>query len=207
MPRKAPKEVIEHRVTLGNFERDLLVKEMADSKENNLYVAGINQAGQIVGSGVLLWAAAAYFGINLVTDVKDKIDDFIDYSSTGISNAWMQVFGGFTPTEAAFITKLNDELNARIKEINRLELFDDVAIQGIMAQLKAGDIEYSTAQAMLAVVGETKEGYKAEREQIVEARTKLANFKAQKGQGALEIIMENWNEPGLEVLAEIILSW
>jgi len=180
---------------------------LADSKENNLYVAGINQAGQIVGSGVLLWAAAAYFGINLVTDVKDKIDDFIDYSSTGISNAWMQVFGGFTPTEAAFITKLNDELNARIKEINRLELFDDVAIQGIMAQLKAGDIEYSTAQAMLAVVGETKEGYKAEREQIVEARTKLANFKAQKGQGALEIIMENWNEPGLEVLAEIILSW
>jgi hypothetical protein len=62
MPRKAPKEVIEHRITLGNFEREVLTRTIKEERESRYWTAGINQIGQIAGSGVLLYGLIAYFG-------------------------------------------------------------------------------------------------------------------------------------------------
>ena len=187
MPRKAPKEVIEHRVTLGNFERDLLVKELADSKENKLYVAGINQVGQIAGSGVLLWAAAAYFGYNLISEVKDKIWAFADPISDGLSNMWLQTFGGLTPHEAAFIQKLNASLNQRVLELNAREQAKEQQIRAIQMALMSGDITFQEGKAALDVIGEVPSAETIEeRQAIVDARAKLATLKDELNQGFID---------------------
>ena len=53
MPRKAPdgKGVIEHRMTLGNFERTFLVEQIEKNRENALYnnvlsIVLVNMAGR-----------------------------------------------------------------------------------------------------------------------------------------------------------------
>lgn len=206
MPRKAPKEVIEHRITLGNFERDLVTKELADSKENKMYVAGINQVGQIAGSGVLLWGLAAYFGYNLIDEATDKVKAWINTTSTGLANGYSQVFGGLTASEAAWIAELNEQLNARVRELNRLEQLDEVAITGATAQLRAGVITYDMWKGILDAVGEIpKPEQLAERQAIVNARAKLARAKAIMGESWLENTIAGWNitTPG-SILAETI---
>ena len=77
MPRKAPdgKGVIEHRITLGNFERSTLLEQLKLQRENKLYASTIAQAGTIVGSGVLLWGIAGYLGINVLAKGREKFDD------------------------------------------------------------------------------------------------------------------------------------
>lgn len=205
MPRKAPKEVIEHRITLGNFERDLVTKELADSKENKLFVAGINQVGQIAGSGVLLWGLAAYFGYNLIDEMTDKVKSWINSTSTGLANTYAQVFGQLTAAEAAWIAEINEQLNVRVRELNRLEQLDEVAITGATAQMRAGVITYDMWKGILDAVGEIpKPEQLAERQAIVDARMKLARAKEIMGESWLANTIEGWNTPGTDILAETI---
>jgi len=51
MPRKAPdgKGVIEHRITLGNFERQQILDQLEKQRDNKLITAGISQIGAIAG--------------------------------------------------------------------------------------------------------------------------------------------------------------
>ena len=205
MPRKAPKEVIEHRVTLGNFERDLLVKQLADSKENKLYVAGINQVGQIAGSGVLLWAAAAYFGYNLVSEVKDRVNDFVDTSSTGLSNLWMQAFGGLTSKEANFISKATKALNLRIQELNAKEAVKEEQLRAIQMGLMNGTITFQQQLEMLDQLGDVPSAETiAEREAIVEAKEKLARLKSELGEGAFDGLIDGWPSFESDGIANLI---
>jgi len=193
VPRKAPKEVIEHRVTLGNFERDLLVKELTDSKENKLYVAGINQIGQIAGSGVLLWAAAAYFGYNLIEEVKDKISSFTNPISDGLSNIWLQTFGGLTPAEANFVGKINAALNQRVLELNAREAAKDQQIRAIQMALMSGDVTFQEGKAALDEIGEVPSSETIqERQSIVDARARLASLKAELDEGAYQNLIDGW---------------
>ncbi len=208
MPRKAPKEVIEHRVTLGNFERDLLVKELADSKENKLYTAGINQVGQIAGSGVLLWGLAAYFGYNLVSEATQKINGFIDKSSTGLADAWMMAFGGLTSKEAAFISRNNALLNERIRELNAKEAVKEEQLRAIQMGLMNGTITFQEQLVMLEQLGDVPSAETiAERESIVEAKARLAQMKAEFGEGAFNDIIDGWPTPNNDGLANLILSY
>ena len=190
MPRKAPKEVVEHRVTLGNFERTLLVKELKESKENNLYVAGINQAGVIAGSGVLLWAAAAYFGFNLVSEVKDKVEGFINGTSTGLADAWMMAFGGLTSKEAKFISRLNAELNQRVLELNATEEAKEQQIRTVNMSVINGHMTFQEAKTILDEIGEVpSQETIEERQAIVDARARLARMKEEFGEGAFNDII------------------
>ena len=205
MPRKAPKEVIEHRITFGNFERDLIVKELSASNENKLYTAGINQIGQIAGSGVLLWGLGLYFGYNLVDDATNAVKSWINRTSTGFANAYAQTFGQLTAEEAAWIREMNKLLNERVIELNKLEQLDDVAIAGATAQFNSGIITYDQYKGILDAVGETpKPEHIAERQAIVDARAKLANMKAKMGESWLADTIESWNTPGSDILAEAI---
>lgn len=208
MPRKAPKEVIEHRVTLGNFERDLLVKELKDSKENNLYVAGINQAGAIAGSGVLLWAAAAYFGFNLVSEVKDKVDGFINRSSTGLADAWMMAFGGLTSKEARFISRNNELLNQRVLELNAREEAKEEQIRMVNMAVVNGNMTYQEAKTILDEIGEVpSQETIEERQEIVDARARLAQMKEEFGESAFNDIIDGWPSFSTDGLARLINSY
>lgn len=207
MPRKAPKEVIEHRVTFGNFERDLIVKELADSKENKLYTAGINQIGQIVGSGVLLWGLAAYFGYNLVSEVKDKVTDFVDNSSTGLSNLWMQAFGGLTAKEAQWVSKMNDLLNQRVIELNAREAAKDEQIRTVNMSVINGHMTFQEAKMILDEIGEVPSTETLEeRQAIVDARAKLATIKAQLGEGAFDDLIDGWPSFETDSTAQLIIA-
>lgn len=205
MPRKAPKEVIEHRVTLGNFERDLLVKELADSKENKLYVAGITQAGQIAGSGVLLWAAAAYFGYNLLEGLKKNIWAFADPISDGLSNMWLQTFGGLTPQEANFISKATASLNERIAELNAKELVKETQLRAIQNGLINGSITFQEQLVLLEQLGPVPSAETIEeRESIEQAKGKLATLKAELNESAFQNLIDGWPSFESDGIANLI---
>ena len=86
MPRKAPDKVIEHRISLSNFERTQILEQIEKSRENSLIKSGINQIGGIAGSGVLLYAVGAYFGIGLFSSAYDKVTDFVNNTSSSLAD-------------------------------------------------------------------------------------------------------------------------
>lgn len=153
MPRKAPKEVIEHRISLSNFERDLLTRTIQESRENRLYVAGVNQIGQIAGSSVLLYGLMAYFGYNLLDEAKNKVREFIDNSSTGLADVVGGIVGiPFNTEEASAIRNAYDRIDeAIVYEREQLRL-NSVAGQSLVMQLKDAEIDYATFRdEMIAV--------------------------------------------------------
>ena len=205
IPRKAPKEVIEHRVTFGNFERDLIVKELAASNENKMKVAGINQVGQIAGSGVLLWGLAAYFGYNLVSELKDKVNNFVDSSSTGLANMWMQAFGGLTAKEAQWVSRMNDLLNQRVIELNAREAAKDEQIRTVNMSVINGHMTFQEAKMILDEIGEVPSAETLEeRQAIVDARAKLATIKASMNESQFENLIDGWPSFQRDGLANLI---
>ena len=73
MPRKAPDQVIEHRIALSNFERTQLLEQIEKNRENKLYQAGLSQVGSVLGSGVLLWGIGAYLGYGIFSSAYNKV--------------------------------------------------------------------------------------------------------------------------------------
>jgi len=143
MPRKAPdgKGVIEHRMTLGNFERDFLVKQIEIQRENALYKAGINQIGSILGSGVLLYGIAGYLGINLFGAGYDKITDWVNEKSSSIADFLNPAgVGNYTDEQASRVTRAFNLLDNAIVTHRELEYANSAAIQGQIAQLREGTI-------------------------------------------------------------------
>jgi len=92
MPRKAPSNVFEHRVTLGNYERQQLEDYIADQKINaTLSAVGdiIQPFGQALGYGAL--AIGVAYGLNTFQDrgINDLWVRFTQRgfeSSTGLSD-------------------------------------------------------------------------------------------------------------------------
>lgn len=143
MPRKAPdgKGVIEHRMTLGNFERDFLVKQIEIQRENALYKAGINQIGSVLGSGVLLYGIAGYLGLNLFGAGYDKITDWINDKSSSIADFLNPAgVGNYTDEQAGRVTRAFNLLDRAIVEHRELEFANSAGIQGQIALLREGSI-------------------------------------------------------------------
>ena len=83
MPRKAPTQVIEHRMSLSNFERQQL-EEMIDAYRKAKFAENIPNymlgiAGIAVGGGALFAAHALWVFVNNL-----PIDE---------AKSWVQVFG------------------------------------------------------------------------------------------------------------------
>lgn len=87
MPRKAPAEIIEHRVTLGNVERDALQTAIRTAQANvaldsvtatlNSVALALSGGGLLLGAGVLaLWKAPEIFSI-IKDGAKDAVDGFV----------------------------------------------------------------------------------------------------------------------------------
>lgn len=208
MPRKAPEQVIEHRISFSNFERTQIIKQIEKNRENNLFSAGINQVGAIAGSGVLLWAAAAYFGFNLVSEVKDKVDGFINRSSSGLADTWMMAFGGLTSKEARFISKNNELLNQRVLELNAREQAKEEQIRTVNMSVINGHMTFQEAKTILDEIGEVpSQETIEERQSIVDARARLAQMKEEFGEGAFNDIIDGWPSFSTKGLANLINSY
>ena len=84
MPRKAPDKVIEHRITLGQYEREELRQVVRRYRQTSV----ANSVGNVlsgIGWPVLAGAALLYVGFSL-DDLIDDTKDFIDRTSSGVVN-------------------------------------------------------------------------------------------------------------------------
>lgn len=136
--------MIEHRISLSNFERTTILDELARSRENKLYASGINQIGAIAGSSLLLYGLGLYLGINLIQDAKDYVRDFVDNTSTSLAD----VAGGIidptgtimTTAEAEVVRSFYDRLDEAIVYHRNAERANAVASQALIRKLQNGEI-------------------------------------------------------------------
>ena len=144
MPRKAPDKVIEHRISLSNFERTQLLEQIEKTRENSLIKSGINQIGGIAGSGVLLYAVGAYFGVGLFSSAYDKVTDWVNNTSSSLANFLNPTgVGNYSDEEAFRVTNAFNVLDVGIKEHRDLERANSAASNGLVARLQSGDITHA----------------------------------------------------------------
>jgi len=148
MPRKAPEKVIEHRISLSNFERELLTRTIKETREAMYWKAGINQIGGIAGSGVLLYGLIAYFGYNILSDLTDSTKKWIDKTSTSLADIIGDAIGvEFATNEANAIFNANDRLDEAIKYEKEQSRLNDIAFNAFFAQFRNGEITVAEFQA------------------------------------------------------------
>jgi len=82
MPRKAPKEVIEHRITLGDYERKMISKQLA---EDDLIKKV--QTGAEIGKTVLIGAGGIALGTLAVTAYREA-HDLVDTVTDVPASVW-----------------------------------------------------------------------------------------------------------------------
>jgi hypothetical protein len=144
MPRKAPDKVIEHRISLSNFERTQILEQIEKNRENSLIKSGINQIGGIAGSGVLLYAVGAYFGIGIFSSAYDAVSDFVNNTSSSLADFLNPAgVGNYSDEEAFRVTNAFNVLDVGIKEHRDLERANAAALNGLVARLQSGEITYA----------------------------------------------------------------
>jgi hypothetical protein len=141
MPRKAPDKVIEHRISLSNFERTQLLEQIEKNRENGLIKSGINQIGGIAGSGVLLYAVGAYFGIGIFSSAYDAVADWVNNTSSSLADFLNPAgVGNYSDEEAFRVTTAFNTLDTGIREHRELERANAAALTGLVARLQRGEI-------------------------------------------------------------------
>lgn len=143
MPRKAPDQVIEHRISLSNFERSQIIDQLQKQRENRTINAGISQIGAVAGSSLLLYGVLAYLGIDLFKKAKDGIFDFIDDTSTGLADFVTREFlDGIPPNtaEAEAIRSFYDRIDEAKIYHRQEERLQSIALEALVNQLRAGDL-------------------------------------------------------------------
>jgi len=140
MPRKAPDNVTEHRITFGNLERDFLDQQLKQDRTNSI-IKGVASVGPslglvVIGGGIALGAYAAYqwvigavptlnpinnlFGIkdrfhNITKNEQDAFDaKNVDLAKQIKMQEGMVASGTLTESQLALVTKnLNDNYEKR----------------------------------------------------------------------------------------------
>ena len=142
MPRKAPDQVIEHRISLSNFERSQIVEQLEKSRDSRLISSGISQVGAIAGSSLLLYGVGLYLGINLFKDAKDGIYDWVDKTSTNMADFFGSIISPniWTTAEAETIRSFYDRIDEGKLFHRNAERLNGVALNALVAQLRSGEI-------------------------------------------------------------------
>jgi len=153
MPRKAPDKVIEHRISLSNFERTKIMEELERTRTNNLIKSGISQVGSIAGSGVLLWGIGAYLGFGIFSAGFDKVSTWVNNTSSGLADFLNPAgVGNYSDEEASRVTRAFNLLDHAIVDHRTLERANIVAIQGQIAMLQRGEITYDEFRAQFDIL-------------------------------------------------------
>lgn len=151
MPRKAPDKVIEHRISLSNFERAQIIEQLQLNRDSTIINSGIAQVGTLIGSGVLLYGIAGYLGINLISKGKDLFDDVTKTMSDYLFDALTSGMPNADPVKEARFANAFDRLDEAIIVHRELDTVASAELMGI--RRTAADAGSSTATAeMLAVV-------------------------------------------------------
>ena len=162
MPRKAPKEVIEHRLTLGDYERKQLeqtvnayqVDKVLENIPNILQGAGV----LLVGGGLALGGYTAWVwltGDKFISKMKNGTFDFLD-STFG---AGLDSIMGYDPIE-------------HIRDRQALRREFDTVISDIDQYCSTGSQNYDKGKCQVAY---------ARREELIAKREEMdARHKAQK---------------------------
>lgn len=167
MPRKAPDKVIEHRISLSNFERTQLIEQIEKQRENALYKAGVSQIGAIAGSGVLLWGIGAYLGYGLFSTAYDRVSDIVNSTSSSLADFLNPAgVGNYSDNEAAAVTNVFNVLDVGIKDERDQRNANGAAYRGSFQRLQNGEIEYAEFKVIF-------DELKAEEEELTVLRTNL----------------------------------
>ena len=141
MPRKAPDQVIEHRIALSNFERTQLLEQIEKNRENKLYQAGLSQVGSVLGSGVLLWGIGAYLGYGIFSSAYNKVSDFVNVTSSGLADFLNPAGqGNYSDEEAYRVSQAFNSLDRGIVAHRNAEQANSAASAGAIARLRNGEI-------------------------------------------------------------------
>jgi len=126
MPRKAPKEVIEHRITFGDFERKEL-KDAINSYQQDKILENVpnilmGAAGVVVAGTVAAVGYAVYYWLDsvpsIVETVKDVVGNTQDKVSTAVSKARYARFSTLEEVNAAWDDE-RDRIQAQIAKAQK----------------------------------------------------------------------------------------
>ena len=170
LPRKAPNQVIEHRISLSNFERTTLLEELAKQRENALYGAGIAQIGGILGSSALLWGVASYFGYNLLQEVKSQVQTFVDNASDTSADFISDLLNIPSTKTTASVQNVFDRLDDAIKYLNRAEATNDARFRNAQAQASRNEITFAELKVIFDEVNAEEDRLNILRSDIQHAR-------------------------------------
>lgn len=151
MPRKAPDQVIEHRISLSNFERSQIIDQLEKNRTNSMITSGISQVGTVLGSGVLLYGLGAYFGIGILSAGKETFDKVTNTLSDYLFEAFSMGIKQADPVKEARFASAFDRLDEAIVAHRELDLLASAELEGFRANARNTGDNTATPQ-MLAVV-------------------------------------------------------
>lgn len=210
MPRKPVEKTVEHRITLGTYERTLLANSIKSEQKNDLQQSAISAGGQVlgsaVGSGALLYAVALYLGYSVFDNVKDATVGFVDKLSTGLSTVLTEVTGGLTADERKWFGARFDELDVLIVANRTRDLQHADKMNILLEQAKSGEITYAEFSTLAAAWNTENELINQDRNDIIEARKTLLKMQNKAMTPTISIQQQMKNFNGGSGLAYFITS-
>jgi len=139
MPRKAPKEVIEHRITLGDFERKQLV-EAIDSYQRDKVLENVSNlllggAGVIVAGTIAAVGYAVYYYLDSVPSIIDSAKDALNIAPDKVTSI---IDKAKSSTYSRYSTL--EEVNAAWDEIEQKVRNTQATSQRFLTLYDAGEI-------------------------------------------------------------------
>jgi len=137
MPRKAPAEIVEHRITLGNKEREALTEAAALARSNARIqaITGISTAGAVVlGAGALAVAGYAFYRwcglpvLSYLADPKNTSNLWYNYTVLGRYIRDGNTGEAYAKNDARLQSEL-DRTNAIINDPNSTDQQKAIATQ------------------------------------------------------------------------------
>ena len=135
MPRKAPKEVIEHRITLGDFERKQLT-EFVDSYQKDKILENVPN----------LMLGTAALGIATANKLSNKSEDVVAVIGDGALSAGMayEAMNNAGSSKTKMIVILNDNDMSISKPVGALRTY--------LAKILSGKIYFSLRETIKLII-------------------------------------------------------
>lgn len=198
MPRKAPKEVIEHRITFGDYERKQLEQIIdayqKDKVAENIpnYMLGVASLGIAATVGVVGYAL--YYWLDSVPDIKDLYNDLVNNVFEDADSVATKIGKvSFSITDQVLIETPRTELQAEYdKAIARIDKAMNKARENAPSQSTAKRIFY---QKMLVYELDAKKSVTTAFNNLLARRNALlAQLKTDDPDAYAQLISNpNWN--------------
>jgi hypothetical protein len=118
MPRKAPKEVVEHRITFGDFERKEL-KDMINSYQQDKVLENVpnimlGTAGLVVAGTLAAVGYAVYYWLDSVPSIIESVKNRLNVAPNKVKEAFTRArYASFSTLEE--VNAAWDEEEARLQ--------------------------------------------------------------------------------------------